>query len=110
VAITALTPPPPGTSLASPDGKNCERRYFDAIVPYDDNLGNKTGKYSPLVKDWASMQCLTNYAIVSLRINPIYALQSQGLVKVGVTVRDRMAGWIRGAGRVAAGVPGRRGL
>jgi hypothetical protein len=34
----------------------------------------------------------------------------QGLVKVGVTVRDRMAWWFRGVGRFAAGVPGRRGL
>lgn len=69
-------PPAPGTPLASPDGKNCERRYFDAIVPYDDGVGNKTGAYSPLITDWAAMQCLTNYAIVSLRINPVYALQS----------------------------------
>src|SRR5262249_33071713 len=39
-------------------------------------IGNKSGNYSPLITDWASMQCLTNYAIVSLRINPVYALQS----------------------------------
>lgn len=69
-------PPPPNTNLASPDGKNCERRYFDAIVPYDDKIGDGSGNYSPLITDWASMQCLTNYAIVSLRINPVYALQS----------------------------------
>lgn len=60
----------------SPDGKNSERRYFDAIVPYDDAAGDKSGKPSPLVKDWASMGCHTNYAIVSLRVNPVYALQS----------------------------------
>jgi hypothetical protein len=67
-------PPPPGTPLASPDRKNCERRYFDAIVPYDDATGHKTGKHSPLVKDWAAMKTLTDYAIVSLRINPVYLL------------------------------------
>ena len=60
----------------SPDGKNSERRYFDAIVPYDDGAGNRSGNYSPLITDWTSMQCLTNYAIVSLRINPVYALQN----------------------------------
>jgi hypothetical protein len=60
----------------SPDGKNSERRYFDAIVPYDDGVGDGSGSYSPLILDWNSMQCLTNYAIVSLRINPVYALQS----------------------------------
>jgi hypothetical protein len=68
-------PPPPGTSLASPDGKNCERRYFDGIVPFDDN-GDETGPYTKLVPDWTTMACHTNYAIVSLRINPIYLLES----------------------------------
>jgi hypothetical protein len=60
----------------SPDGKNSERRYFDAIVPYDDGVGNGSGNHSSLITDWTSMQCLTDYAIVSLRINPVYALQS----------------------------------
>jgi hypothetical protein len=64
------------TNAPSPDGKNTERRFFVAIVPYDDGVGDGSGKYSPLITDWTSMQCLTNYAIVSLRINPVYALQS----------------------------------
>jgi len=32
--------------------------------------------------------------------------RTQGLVKVGVTVRDRMAWWFRGAVPVCGGVPG----
>jgi len=59
----------------SPDRKNSERRYFDAIVPYDDGKGDKSGKHHPLIKDWDSMGVHTNYAIVSLRVNPVYALQ-----------------------------------
>lgn len=83
-------PPPPGTPLASPNGKNCERRYFDAIVPYDDGVGDKSGNYSPLITDWASMGAFTDYAIVSLRINPVYALQSPQ-----ITIPDNGSGYTR---------------
>ena len=39
----------------------------------------------------------------------VAASTSQGLVKVGVTVRDLMAGWFGGAGLARGGVPGAGG-
>ena len=48
----------------------------------------------------------TSQASMSKVYMALYIPSGQGLVKVGVTVRDRMAWWFRGAGPACGGCPG----
>lgn len=64
----------------SPNGMNCERRYFDGI----NNV--------PL--DWASMKCQTQHAIVSLRLVPADLIE-RAFVKDNASGHPTLGGQVR---------------
>ncbi len=96
--------PTPGSSSSAAAGPTFTPRI---VIPK--SVGGSPGKGPRVISNPAPLpggKVGSQKVVLSDRTLVINSVTSQGLVKVGVTVRHRMAWWFRGAAPYWGGVPG----